>query len=85
MYNDISSIIDRLDNRKDIASNLECITLTKSTDNLKTIKNILYDYITNIFSTKDYTENLYYYHYILNSVKITGKIVDKILEIRDKD
>ena len=84
LYNDIDEIIDRIDSADKYDDKVESITLNRTSNNLKRIKEILFDYIKSIYTTKSYDENLYYYHYILNSTKITKKIFDKIIEIRGK-
>lgn len=84
LYNDINEIIDRIDSADKYDDKVESITLNRTSNNLKRIKEILFDYIKSIYTTKSYDENLYYYHYILNSTKITKKIFDKIIEIRGK-
>lgn len=84
LYNDINEIIDRIDSADKCDNKVESITLNRTSSNLKSIKEILFDYIKSIYTTKPYDENLYYYHYILNSTKMTKKIFDKIIEIRGK-
>ena len=84
LYNDIGEIVDRIDSADKYDDKLESITLNRTSNNLKRIKDILFDYIKSIYTTKSYDENLYYYHYILNSTKLTKKIFDKIIEIRGK-
>ena len=84
LYNDIGEIVDRIDSADKYDDKLESITLNRTSNNLKRIKDILFDYIKSIYITKSYEENLYYYHYILNSTKLTKKIFDKIIEIRGK-
>ena len=83
-YNDTIIIIEKINNNKKNADYLQNKSLDSCLDNLERIKDDVYQYLTELYNTKTYSENLYNYYIFLKSVKITNKIVEKIVEIQDK-
>ena len=83
-YNDTIIIIEKINNNKKNADYLQNKSLDSCLDNLERIKDDVYQYLTELYNTKTYSENLYNYYVFLKSVKITNKIVEKIVEIQDK-
>lgn len=84
LYNDTEELINQISNTLSSCNDIEYKALQTTIDNLYKIKEILYNYIINHYNKSEYNENLYYYISSVKCIKITKKILYKILEIRNK-
>jgi hypothetical protein len=83
LFTNVNDMVSLLSNISELNS-LEYTTVTRTIDNLKELSFSINTYMMNRFNTKTYEENLAMYYKMVNSVKITDKIISKIIENRNK-
>lgn len=77
LYDNIDNSMSKLDKIK----SLDMITteiVNRVKHNLTTLSDYIYNYIRTIFNTKEYTDNLYTYKYIVQLYKICVQMLTKI-------
>lgn len=84
LYNDSENLLNQINNIMNSCNTSEYPALQICGNNLIKVQQILYRYITEYYNNKSYEENLYYYISTIESIKLLDKIVDKIVQIRNK-
>lgn len=80
LYDSINTTIDKLDNLP--ISDMEALSISITTKRkLAKLTDFIYAYVTRLFRTKTYSENLYIYKYIVQLYKISIEILSKINKI----
>lgn len=79
LYYSIKRIIDKLDNVS--AESFEVIqSFIKAKDNFINLSDLLFDFITQRFTTNTYVKNLYIFNYFIQTYKLNVEILEKTLK-----
>lgn len=80
LYDSINTTIDKLDSLP--ISDMEALSISITTKHkLAKLTDFIYVYVTGQFNSKNYSENLYIYKYIVQLYKISVEILSKINKI----